>query len=211
MASVTRRGKNGRAGRGTVEGHIFDAVERLLAAGESYTAIGVQRIADEAGIARSSFYLNFADKVDLLMRLSEAATRDLFASAKAWVRGDQGRTLESLADAMTLVVAEYRAHAPTLAAVAEVAAYDEETAGHWRALVEDLVAVWSASLRADQEAGRAPADLDVERTVRFIVQGGESMVARHVAENDPADDPALGAVLARVAWAAFYARREDLP
>ncbi|MDX8152391.1 TetR/AcrR family transcriptional regulator [Patulibacter brassicae] len=211
MASVTRRGKNGRAGRGTVEGHIFEAVERLLAAGESFTAVGVQRIADEAGIARSSFYLNFADKVDLLMRLSDAATRDLFAIAEAWVE-DRDRSLEGLEIGITEVIGEYRAHAGTLAAVTEVAAYDGEVAAHWQALVDRFAAVWEDAIAADQRAGRAPADLDVPATVRFVAWGIERAVARHIAdERPPSEDAAVATALARATWAAFYARRTDLP
>jgi AcrR family transcriptional regulator len=40
-----------------------------LDAGESYTELGVQRIASAAGIARSTFYLYFKDKTSPAIRL----------------------------------------------------------------------------------------------------------------------------------------------
>ncbi|MEU6203817.1 helix-turn-helix domain-containing protein, partial [Micromonospora musae] len=62
MPSITRRRSGGSDRRLSVEAQILAATERLLAEGESFTELGVQRIAREAGVARSTFYMHFADK-----------------------------------------------------------------------------------------------------------------------------------------------------
>ena len=69
MPSITRKTASGRTRRDAVQAELLDAVERLLEAGESYTSLGVQRICDEAGVARSAFYTNFANKSELLLVL----------------------------------------------------------------------------------------------------------------------------------------------
>lgn len=203
MPSVTRRGKNGRARRGTVERHVFEAVERLLAGGESFTALGIQRIADEAKIARSSFYLHFADKSDLLIRLSEAATDELFGAAERWLAGPEELTRETLHETFRAVVAEYRRHASALGAMNEVAAYDAEVAAFWRARVGRFGDAVVRRLERDRAGGRVAEDVDIAFTAHWIVWGAERSVAQHVAEGGQ-DDERLAAAVSRSIWWAMY-------
>jgi AcrR family transcriptional regulator len=58
MPSITRRTRSGAERRAEVESRLLGATVRLLAGGESITELGVQRIAAEAGVARSSFYVH---------------------------------------------------------------------------------------------------------------------------------------------------------
>ncbi|WP_372792169.1 TetR/AcrR family transcriptional regulator, partial [Paraconexibacter sp.] len=63
---MTRRsGATTRSRRAAVEQQVLGAVERLLTDGESFTALPVGRIADEAGMARTTFYGHFPDKSTL--------------------------------------------------------------------------------------------------------------------------------------------------
>ena len=67
MASVTRRSQPRRtARRDEVRGRLLQVVERMLDDGEGYTEISVERMVAQAGIARSTFYVYFEDKGDLL-------------------------------------------------------------------------------------------------------------------------------------------------
>jgi AcrR family transcriptional regulator len=141
VASVTRKSKTGRARRGTVERLVYDAVERLLADGTPYTALGIQRIADEAGVARSSFYLHFADKTDLLIRLGESSTEELFGVAERWLAEGADATPDSLRRAVAEVIEQRRRHAGALAALDEVAAYDDGVASFWKTRIERFAAL----------------------------------------------------------------------
>ncbi len=156
MPSVTRKPSSGRLRREAVEQRVFDAVERLLADGESFTSLGVQRIADEAQIARSTFYVHFPDKSTLLMRLTESATRDMFPRPEEWVDGADASGLESLTRTTARMLGHYRSHADALAALAEVAAYDAEVAAFWRERVDRFADVLRERLEA-RPAGRADA------------------------------------------------------
>ncbi|EHN11609.1 Transcriptional regulator TetR family [Patulibacter medicamentivorans] len=203
MASVTRKSKTGRARRGTVERLVYDAVERLLADGTPYTALGIQRIADEAGVARSSFYLHFADKTDLLIRLGESSTEELFGVAERWLAEGADATPDSLRRAVAEVIEQRRRHAGALAALDEVAAYDDGVASFWKTRIERFAALVERRLVEARDGGLLDPSVDPRTTSRWIAWGTERTVAQHV-DSDPGDgDAALAETLTRAIWHAM--------
>jgi AcrR family transcriptional regulator len=190
VPSVTRRKGGTRTRRGAAESEIFAAVERLLARGESYTALGMQAIADEAGVARSTMYVHFTDKADLLMRLAESATGDLFGAAEHWIVG--AGDLEALERTEAAIIAQQREHAGLFRALAEVAGYDPAVARFWRSRVDAV-----ADLLHERLAGR---DLDPVVTARFLVWATERTVFEHVADSGGVDDEQLAKGMAQIIW-----------
>jgi TetR/AcrR family transcriptional regulator, ethionamide resistance regulator len=166
MASLTRRtGK-----REEVEGAVLRATEGLLAGGASFAELPVERIAREAGISRPAFYFYFRDKRELLMRLTEEVSGLLYAEADGWWSGDT-----SLKDALQRVVALYSEHAPLLRAVVETAAYDDQVAGFWRALVGRFVEATRARIQDDApaETGFLLCWMTERACYQRLVQGGD--------------------------------------
>ncbi len=206
MPSVTRRAGGSRGHREAAQLQVLEAVERLLAAGESFTALGVQRIAAEAGIARTTFYGHFPDKTTLLMRLTESATTELFAHALAWIEDDAG-TLESHTATVLALIREHRKHAPLLRALAEVAAYDPEVEAFWRGRIESFAEVLAIRLERDRAAGRVAPDLDVETTAFWIAWATERSIAMHVGGRPAEADAAFAAGITRATFATM--RRTD--
>src|SRR5260370_26990762 len=84
MASVTRPRSRQLKRRAEIEAAVLAATERLLAGGANFTELGVQRIVAEAGVARSSFYMCFPDKVTVLVRLRRNMKDELFRQATLW-------------------------------------------------------------------------------------------------------------------------------
>lgn len=200
MPSVTRRSTRSTERREAVIAEVAAAVARLLAEGHGYTGLGVGRIADEAGIARSTFYLYFPDKVALIMRVTEAATDDLFAAASAWVADgfdDRAQLEQTLAG----VLAQRRAHALLIDALAEVAAYEEDVAAFWRARIGGFVEVLERRIAQDQRAGTVDAVLDPAATAAWIAWGVERLIGQHVAADDGAGDEQLVRGVATAIWA----------
>lgn len=204
VASITRRQSTGRDRREAVEEQVFAAVERLLDTGVSYTELGVQRIAEEAGIARSTFYVHFSDKTDLLMRLTEAATSGLFAVAERWAYGDHGWRVDGIVRTHAEMIAHYRAHTGTLIALHEVASYEPAVDAYWRERINRFVAILAAHLERGKPSGRVPAELDSETTARIATWSVERIVARHVIDDDGSGDERLAAALGRSTWLMLY-------
>lgn len=196
MPSVTRRSATGRERREAVDQKVFDAVERLLGQGESYTALGVGRIADAAEIARSTFYVHFPDKTDLLLRLGTSATDEVFGPLNGWVR-DGAPDCPRLEQTMLDMLRRFREHRMTLIAINEVAAYDREVAAYWRGRVEGFARRLAERLRGDHP----DVDQDWATTATWMAWGVERTVAMHVATDaEGADDARVATGIARALW-----------
>jgi AcrR family transcriptional regulator len=193
-----------RTPRDAVQAEVLAAVERLLAAGERFTTLGVQRICDEAGVARSAFYVNFADKSDLLVKLMSTATSDVVLISEEWLAAEPMLGPDALAAAQARVIGVFREHAPLLSAYAEVAAYDEQVAAFWRTRLEAVVALTAARIVAGQKSGEVRAELVPDTCARLIVLGGERLMRDHVAEDDGTGDRQFAFGLSRSVYCMLH-------
>lgn len=195
MPSVTRPRRAAGGGADAARRQVLAAVERLLAEGASFTELSIGRIADEAGMARSTFYGHFPDKSTLLVQLADEATGDLFAFARAWADREDAR-VEDLERTLHTLTVEHRRHAALIRAVTEVAGYEPVVERWWRGQIDAFVDV----LRERQErAGRAPADASA--TAELVGRGAERAIAVQAEERAADGDAAFAAGLARAIWA----------
>jgi TetR/AcrR family transcriptional regulator, ethionamide resistance regulator len=199
MPSITRRsGSVGR--RPSAEERILATAERLLAEGVSFTELGLQRIAAEAGVARSTLYGHFPDKSHLLTRLADKIVGTSFAAIEPWAPDAPDGGLDGFIKFFRLVIANYRAHAAVLAALDEVSAYDAFVARYWDSRLGQFVERAEQVLVAEQRAGRAPASIDAAMASRLNVLGGHRFIVRHVATDDGSGDDSAARELASTWW-----------
>ncbi|MEV6375398.1 TetR/AcrR family transcriptional regulator [Micromonospora sp. WP24] len=203
MASVTRRSSTRANRRATADAKILQATEQLLAGGASFTELGVQRITTEAGVVRSTFYLHFRDKNELLLRLIEPladGAYDLISSTTV----EQG--LEGVEAIMIQDMRYYRERRHLLAAVLEVAGYDAVVREFWNSQIQrftDLAEVW---LRAEQEAGRTARDLEPATAARVLTWGGFQVLANHVLSGPESQDETVAREIAQLEWYGAFRR-----
>jgi AcrR family transcriptional regulator len=206
MPSTTRRQAQDTDRRSVVEGQILAATEQLLRGGSRFTDLGVQRIAEAAGVARSSFYFSFRDKTDLLIRLAGTLKQQVFDLAKDWHPEGPGGGLDGLTAVFANIIAFYRQHADLLAAINEVAAYDSKVAEVWSAELNRFTDRTAELIREEQTAGRTPRDIDPVTAAEVTTWDGDRVIARHVAHNDPSRDDAVARELALIRWYGVYRR-----
>jgi AcrR family transcriptional regulator len=199
---AARKAPSGRTRRNAVAGDVIDATIRCLSSGESFTTLGIQRICEEAGVARSAFYKNFTDKSDLLRRVVSDATADLFETACAWAAGTGGKTSMIAAQANTVRV--WREHAPLLRAYFETASYDQEIAALWNERLQEVVAVMHKRIATGQRDGQVSAHLDAQTTAEFIVYGFERLTAEHIASAPASADRAFARSISEIGWTLIY-------
>ncbi|CAM5464932.1 TetR/AcrR family transcriptional regulator [Streptomyces aurantiogriseus] len=206
MASTTRRPSTAADRRAALEKRILCVIEEVLRGGVTYTELSVEQIAHAAGISRSTFYLYFRDKVDVLLRLSGSLKTESFAIAEAWRPCGPDGGVDGLARTYELILRHYREHAALLSAINEVAGYDPLVREAWTAdqdrFIDNVVTV----LEKEQQAGRTPADIDPQTAAKVIVQGGAQVIAQQVANSDGSDDALVAGELARGYWYGVYRR-----
>jgi len=179
-----------------VEDRVAGATARLLAEGTPFTQLGVSEIASAAGIARSTFYVHFVDKSDLLLRLAARAMDDLRDALDRWWAQRASGDDDALTECMLCVIDAYRAHASVLAAVGEVAGYDPAVAAVWRARVERYARRLRLELEEDRRRGLIGAGPGVEVAPFVVTWSIERTVAEHVRSSSPTMDRALARALA---------------
>jgi AcrR family transcriptional regulator len=140
--------------RAAVQAAVLRATEQLLAEGATYADLNIERIATRAGISRTAFYFYFADKRELLMRLSEDVTDELFTEADIWYSGS-GDPEAEIREALANIARLYEQHGPLLRAIVEVSTYDEDVAVFWRQLLARFVDASRSRIIAEQEAGKS--------------------------------------------------------
>lgn len=213
MMSVTRRRTRDHEQRSAAtETKLLSSVEKLLNAGESFTDISVQRIIEEAGVSRATFYAYFPGKPDILKRLAEKIRDASLALATQWDPGAGEDGAARYTKFFEDVLALHRAHHPVLSAVREVASYDAAVRDFYTADLEGFDEAVLATLLEQQRAGATPSDLDAVAASRVIVWGGAQAMAHHISVDDGSGDAALARELGRIWWYGAYRRpAEDEP
>lgn len=204
MRPVTRRQADHHAARSAATvAQVMSALRELLDTGEAFSEISVQRILEQAGVSRATFYAHFQSKSDVLVRLTNGLRESLLALAQQW---DPGDSPDRLAQFFEEVIKIHRAHHSVLAAVREAATYDSTVDDFYTADLEGFDETALRSLLADQAAGLTPADLDAVSASRIIVWGGAQAIAHHIRVDDGSGDAVFARELALIWWHGAYRR-----
>ena len=142
--------------RDDARARLLEIVKRLLEAGERFNEISVERLAAEAGISRTTFYVYFEDKSDLLRAWFTDVTRELNEAAAGWWSLGPEIRREHLRDALANIVHSYRPHTTLMAATHDVSGYD----AHARHLVVEAMDAYARGIRRHIEAGQAAGFID---------------------------------------------------
>jgi AcrR family transcriptional regulator len=206
MPSITRPRTQPSKRRAETETAVLGAVERLLIDGASFTELSVQRIAEDAGVARSTFYLCFQDKTEVLLRLTSSMKDELFAMGEGWRPVGPDGGLDGLIAVFTRQLEYYRERAPLLAAIDEVTAYDEALRHESLQSLARFTKRTITRLREEQRAGRLAPGVDPVTAGQVLTWSGEQAIARQVGIGERKDDAKVARALAELQWFGTYRR-----
>jgi len=204
MASTTRRTKTARADRQSeIQRRIHDAIVALVSDGESFTELSIERIVAEAGISRSTFYVYFADKGELLRTLGAAVLHRLYEGARPWLEKGENATRKDIAGAMRSILAAFRDDEVIMTAVAETAVYDPEVRDMYLANVAGFARSVRGFIQRGSRSGRI-RDVDgaavapvlswmIERATLQLAPGARAKELDQIAD-----------ALAEVIWSTLY-------
>lgn len=138
--------------------HRLEVRERIIAAAKAalrerpYRELSVEEVMSAAGLTRTIFYRHFDDLADLVVRLLDEASAELYNHERrlaATVNDDP----ESIRLALSEPVRMFSLHGPVLRAVTEAASHDEQIEAGWGALRDRFAGLIEEYLRS--RCGRA--------------------------------------------------------
>jgi AcrR family transcriptional regulator len=140
-----------------------------LMADRPLSSIGIDEIAQAAGISRSSFYFYFASREALLRTLGERAQEEVLASAERWLKRTDEPPAEAIARALSDNLAMWRRHGPVLRALHDARHTDEQTDELRLAIARRFVDATAAQIERERSAGLAPpAPPDARRLAALL-------------------------------------------
>jgi AcrR family transcriptional regulator len=169
VPSITRKSSKRRTERREdIVGRMLPVVEGLLADGERYSEVSVEKLIKAAGISRSTFYVYFEDKGKLLVALAEDVMAKLVGAAQVWWSLPPDATEADLRDALWGIIAVYGEHSLVWDSLVEASSYDPFVAETFRGVVEGAAAGVAKHIRDGQAAGNVRAEADPKRTAAWL-------------------------------------------
>ena len=206
MPSITRRTQSSRAKRrDDVRDRLLAVVEELLADGVSYTEVSVERLVSEAQLSRSTFYVYFEDKGDLLRAWLVQIIAQIEAAASDWWQLDGTATYNDLRAALAKILHAYRPHTALMAAVFDAASYDATVREEVREMMGRNMAGLRTHIRRGQKAGWIDPDLAPAQAAAWLTWMAERVQHQVVRAADDAELEKLIDAYATIVWRALYA------
>lgn len=204
VPSVTRTAQTSRQDRRDVmERRLLDAIEHLVSAGASFTEVSVERLASQAGISRSTFYVHFADKGELVLRLTKRVLAELREVSGTWWAVAENAVRDDLHAATQAIVGVYRRHGAAFTAVMETATYDSAVAEELRTLMLGIIDATRQAIERGQAAGvmRPVRSAETAAALTWMVERAGYQLVRG---GDPARDAVIAEVLTDIIWTTLY-------
>ncbi len=175
---------------------LLEATRHLLASGESVAKLSAERIAEEAGMSRATFYLHFSAKSELIAALAD----ELFSwRDEAWVfdLGASRVTYETVVEMMREITTSWSDNRATLSAIIELAEYDESIRAAWLGAMTQIADRASTQFERHWEGSRSrpPDPALVAETFTWMFERSCHQVLR-----DPGKADALAEALAEIVW-----------
>ena len=180
------------------------AVERLLAS-SSFTSLSVEDIIQEAGIARSTFYVYFDDKGQMLNAFTADLLDEALVAVSAWWELPPAADFDTLRGALAGFVRFFHQHSALLNAVIDASAYDPaaEEAGFGRMVRAGEVGI-AEHIRAGQRAGSVTPDIEPEVVASWLVRLVEQGLYELTASADEQRLEGQIDAISQIVWNTLY-------
>lgn len=184
---------------------LLEVVERRLRDGETFADIKVGEIVAEARLSRTTFYVYFEDKADLLRAWYDDVSGTIMDAAKAWWALGPTADRDDLREALSGIVAAYRPHPELMAATHEAIGYDRGVRQSVNAAMEAYIAGLAAHIEKGQVAGFVDPDLPPHDTAYWLQWMAERGLHRMVRNESSTRTDALLDAYTRIVWNTLYA------
>ena len=199
-ASTTPRvGRQGRAyPQEELHALLREALATLMGDGTAFRDLSVERLVSTAGVARSTFYLAFADKAAMLNALGAESLRRLYGGGpRRWIRRGADATRAEIVAGMRQLLEIFLEDEIVMRAVAEASVYDASVRDAYIGGVEDYARALARMIRAGRRDGRM-RDVDPVATAEALAWMTERTVSRIAPRSSPAELDAIAEAMGDV-------------
>lgn len=211
MPSVTRAAQaSKRDRREAMELRLFAATEELVRDGSSFTEVSVERLAAAAGISRSTFYVHFQDKGDLVRKLARTVLTELRDVSSHWWTAAEQADRADLENSVAAIVDIYRRRSASFTAIAETATYDPLVGDELQTMMRGIIDATRAAIERGQASGvmrEVPAAETAAALTWMVERTGYQMVRN----TEPDGDATIVGVLTDIIWTTLYRAPVDSP
>jgi TetR/AcrR family transcriptional regulator, ethionamide resistance regulator len=190
--------------REEVRDGLLATVERLLASGESYAGISVERLTAEAGMSRTRFYLYFEDKGDLLHAWHARLFDEADAVFGEWWSLGRRITRAQLRQILERLVGLVRRHHTLLIAIQDTAAIDPRTRAFVDSLTERHIAAFTDYIATGRREGWIASELDPASTAAWLAWMEERGVLSLAAHRTGAELRRVVDSYTAIVWKTLY-------
>ncbi|MCK9249450.1 MAG: TetR/AcrR family transcriptional regulator [Solirubrobacteraceae bacterium] len=168
----------------------------------------IDAMLDVAGIARSTFYVHFEDKADLMLALAEHVWRELGRAGSALWEPSWPDDRAAVRRSIDTLDAAFRRLRGTLGVVVAATVHDSGLRDAYRATIRPAIDNVAGRIRDGQADGRIPAAIDADQTASWLVWAVERGLQELRDADGVADDATLDA-LAGLIWNLLLAPTVD--
>lgn len=206
MKPGARQGRQGRAyPEEELRSLLRDALITLMADGTPFRDLSVEKLVSTAGVARSTFYLSFADKAAMLNALGAQSLGRLYGGGpRGWIRRGADATREEIVAGMRQLLDIFLEDEIVMRAVAEASVYDRSVREAYIGGVEDYAQALARMIRAGTRAGRM-RDVDPVATAEALAWMTERTVSRVAPDSSAAQLDAIAEAMADIVWRTLFA------
>ncbi|BFM14590.1 TetR/AcrR family transcriptional regulator [Maricurvus nonylphenolicus] len=141
---------------------LLGAAERLVKLGTSISAITVDMLRQEAGMARSTFYVYFEDKIDLISTLMEHIFEETLDPVTRWWNVTEHRTQKELIEVLLEAGKVLQQNQVAYQMIEESALYDDHLKASIDKVNRSTIQLAQKAVKKEQKGGSIRTDVTPE-------------------------------------------------
>jgi AcrR family transcriptional regulator len=191
--------------RREIRDRLLAAIDALVAEGDSYATVSVEKLANAAGISRATFYIYFEGKADLLQAWYAETLEELAAAADRWWTLGADATPDDLGAALDGLLDVYVGHGGLMTAINDEATQNDELRDILAKAIERGTEGTRAHIERGQAEGFVDPDLLPAETAAWLVWLLERGMNQVLGGADPQKSELLRRNLTSMIWNVLYA------
>ena len=190
--------------RGELCVRLMAAAEELLDDGVTLADLGVDRLTQQAGVSRSSFYVYFEDRADLMRLWFSSVVDEIVEATRGWWAVGPDPDRAAVRDALGAIVAVYRPHARLMAATFDAATHDADLRRLTDVLISESVDGLRRHIVRGQKAGWVDPALHPESCATHLTWMAERTFNQLLPGAAPRAAERLTETYTDIVWATLY-------